>query len=56
MKTFIYHVEGGQFSFEFEAPLLFERSQKFNVYDFLKNGDSFKQTSVSEVTVQTNRF
>jgi hypothetical protein len=56
MKTFTYHVEDGQFSFEFEAPLLFERGQKFNVYDFLKNGDSFEQESINEVTVHTIDF
>ena len=56
MKTFTYHVEDGQFSFEFEAPLLFERGKKFNVYDFLKNGDSFEQESINEVTVHTIDF
>ena len=56
MKTFIYHVEDGQFSFEFEAPLLFEKGDKFKVYDFLDKGDSFEQNSINEVTVHKIDF
>jgi hypothetical protein len=34
--TYTYHVEDGQFSFEFKAPLLFRRGEKFQIHNYSK--------------------
>ena len=51
MKQFDYHVEDGQFSFDFTAPLLGNVGDKIEIYDYWNDGQSNNVEVVREIEI-----
>ena len=51
MEEYDYHVEDGQFSFDFRAPLLGKEGDKVKLYDFMPNNGIDEIEEMNEITI-----
>jgi len=51
MEEYDYHVEDGQFSFDFRAPLLGKEGDKLKLYDFMPNNGIDEIEEMNEITI-----
>jgi hypothetical protein len=60
MKHFDYHVEDGQFSFDFKAPLLGHVGDSIKIYDFMtmddgtRRIDDFNNVKIMEIDFENS--
>ncbi len=51
MYEYLYHVEDGQFSFDFKAPLLGKEGDRIKLYDFEPKEISNEILEINEITI-----
>jgi hypothetical protein len=52
MSEYLYHVEDGQFSFDFKAPLLGKVGDKIKIYDYFPVDDNSDEiVELNEITI-----